>query len=189
MLIRHKCDVPSCVNPDHLELGDIQANSDDMVERSRQCRGERCHTAKLTEDDVIDIRTVHALGGNIYAISVAYGLTWETVRACVEGRTWKHVAGPVRLIVAVMSVAALCVLQSCNQSPIPINPSPGNNCGVGAYQECPDHGCCLAYYEECTPYHMCRYVGEGPMFGSGRDGGVRERPELTPAEAMKEAPR
>ena len=35
MLVLHKCDVPSCCSPDHLFLGDSQANMSDMARKGR----------------------------------------------------------------------------------------------------------------------------------------------------------
>lgn len=35
MFVRHKCDNPPCINPDHLEIGTPAQNSRDMVERNR----------------------------------------------------------------------------------------------------------------------------------------------------------
>lgn len=41
MVIRHKCDTPCCVNPDHLLVGTVKDNSRDAVERGRVAHGER----------------------------------------------------------------------------------------------------------------------------------------------------
>jgi hypothetical protein len=56
MVVRHKCDNPRCINPEHLELGTPQDNVRDMVERNRQAKGSRTGGAKLTEKDVIQIK-------------------------------------------------------------------------------------------------------------------------------------
>lgn len=37
----HTCDNPWCINPDHLYIGTIDDNIDDMIERGRSNRGER----------------------------------------------------------------------------------------------------------------------------------------------------
>src|SRR4051812_21046615 len=39
--IRHKCDVPRCVNPEHLETGTIRQNADDRITRGRGNSGSR----------------------------------------------------------------------------------------------------------------------------------------------------
>ena len=57
-MICHHCDNPSCVNPKHLYMGTGFDNNSDTVERGRAKRktGGRCSWAKLTEEDVKEIR-------------------------------------------------------------------------------------------------------------------------------------
>lgn len=60
LVIRHKCDNPNCINPNHLEIGTIQDNVDDRVKRGRQShlgsKGEKNGRAKLTQLQVDEIR-------------------------------------------------------------------------------------------------------------------------------------
>lgn len=57
LLVRHKCDNPSCVNPEHLEIGTQVDNMQDCKERGRMsmppvARGTENHKTKLTEEQV-----------------------------------------------------------------------------------------------------------------------------------------
>ena len=55
--VLHKCDNPSCVNPDHLFLGTQQDNVTDMIQKNRHNhRGEANGKAKLNDDKVREIR-------------------------------------------------------------------------------------------------------------------------------------
>lgn len=96
--VRHKCDNPSCVNPDHLEIGTQADNMKDMVERRRQSKGEahaikfrgsRHGRAKLTDDDVRKIRMDSRKNVQIAA---DYGMAAWTIGAIKRGKAWKHIA-------------------------------------------------------------------------------------------------
>lgn len=56
LFVLHDCDTPECVNPAHLYLGTQADNMRDKVSRDRQTKGEQVSTAKLKEDDVLEIR-------------------------------------------------------------------------------------------------------------------------------------
>lgn len=57
MVVRHKCDNPACINPEHLELGTQKENIQDCIKRNRfhTCKGGNQLT-KLNTKDVLEIR-------------------------------------------------------------------------------------------------------------------------------------
>ena len=52
----HKCDNPSCVNPNHLFVGSPRDNMQDKVSKGRHTFGEKHPNAKLTNSEVLEIR-------------------------------------------------------------------------------------------------------------------------------------
>ena len=89
MHVRHTCDCPQCVNPDHLVLGTHADNMGDLRERGRAYRapGAANMAAKLTEDQALavmqDARTCEA-------IALEYGISPATVDSIRNGHSWKH---------------------------------------------------------------------------------------------------
>lgn len=57
----------------------------------RVVRGERCHSAKLTEPDVVLIRKLASSGVPISDLAHQFGIAKVNVRKVVQGRNWKHV--------------------------------------------------------------------------------------------------
>lgn len=93
MIVRHSCDNPGCVNPDHLLVGTKLDNSRDMVERGRSCKndGERNPSARLTADQA---RAIFVDPRNQGAIAAAYGIHRTTVNLIKCGKSWaKETAG------------------------------------------------------------------------------------------------
>jgi hypothetical protein len=63
----------------------------DKVAKGRQARtGAKVHWSKLSEDDVIDIRTVAAFGGTPAGIAAAYGVAQQTIADALSRRTWNR---------------------------------------------------------------------------------------------------
>jgi hypothetical protein len=96
----HKCDNPSCVNPDHLWLGTAKDNLADMVQKNRHyqknkpwllARGERNGASKLNEESVSEIKSRIANGQSIRSIALDFGISKTTVDSIKRGTLWGHV--------------------------------------------------------------------------------------------------
>ena len=85
--VLHKCDVRSCVNPDHLFVGTHADNMRDRQEKGRQAKGEHSGLSKLTERDVMAIAK-SSLGSR--KLAAVYGVNKSTIQDVRRGRTWKH---------------------------------------------------------------------------------------------------
>jgi hypothetical protein len=106
--ILHKCDVRSCVNPQHLFLGSIADNMLDKVQKGRQAKGETsgrkkhperyCHGtdapgAKLNEEIVHEIRKKmqQRTPGLVTALAKQYGVSRAVISEVAARRMWAWV--------------------------------------------------------------------------------------------------
>jgi hypothetical protein len=88
VLVLHRCDVPSCVNPDHLFLGTHQDNADDREAKGRSVAGAR--PRDLPTAVVIGIRQLFKEGIRQADISRKYGVTNVVVHNIVRGKTYQE---------------------------------------------------------------------------------------------------
>jgi hypothetical protein len=87
----HTCDTPACIEAEHLFAGSAKENNADCVAKERHARGEAVNTAKLTEEQVLEIRRRRSTGEGSSALALAYGLSRSTVKRICSGRYWRHV--------------------------------------------------------------------------------------------------
>lgn len=85
--VLHRCDNPSCVRPDHLFLGDHEANQKDKMKKGRGCRGESHGMSKLSEETVREIRASSAPDKEL---AKQFGIEFNYVNAVRNRRVWKH---------------------------------------------------------------------------------------------------
>jgi hypothetical protein len=88
MLVRHTCDNPICVNPEHLVLGTHKDNRQDVIDRERE--GD-CTPYKITEDDVREIRKLSAAGLGILPIAARFKVGKSQVSRIIRRERWAHV--------------------------------------------------------------------------------------------------
>jgi hypothetical protein len=104
MNVLHHCDTPRCVRPDHLFLGTQKDNVHDCFNKRRNpvlingpgLMGESHGMAKLTEEQVIDIRSRYISGVNKYnpsnrqELAEEFNITPNHVWQVKKGNVWKH---------------------------------------------------------------------------------------------------
>ena len=92
LFVCHRCDNPSCVNPDHLFLGTPADNMRDRGNKGRgkdQC-GEKNSSAKLTNAQVIEIMALHNDGARNIDLAKEFGVAPQTISAIVCGHNWAN---------------------------------------------------------------------------------------------------
>jgi HNH endonuclease len=95
--VLHKCDNPPCVRPSHLFLGTKKQNMVDAARKMRMRHGERHHSAKLTREDVREIREKYIPHRyTLSTLSKEYGVSLQVVWDIVKYRIWKTVSGSSR---------------------------------------------------------------------------------------------
>ncbi len=117
----HKCDNPKCCNPTHLFIGTPKENSEDMVKKGRALFGDRnpsriyperrprgnnhwtklkpayllvgCKNpkAKLSEEDVLEIRRLRNKGKKIKYLSIRFGVSETNIKDIIYRKTWIHI--------------------------------------------------------------------------------------------------
>lgn len=85
LYVCHKCDNPRCVNPEHLFLGTAKQNCQDMLSKGRRAHWK----AKLTLDDVMEIRTLHESGESATSLAEQFNISAGHASQIIRGKVWK----------------------------------------------------------------------------------------------------
>lgn len=108
--VSHRCHRRACVEVKHLYLAPHRENMAHSARDGRMAtgarhgrsttptvwpRGESIPGSKLTAADVVEIRRCHQprkRGAGVVVLARRFGVSRETVRAIINGKTWTHVS-------------------------------------------------------------------------------------------------
>jgi hypothetical protein len=88
--VRHLCNTPSCVNPDHLEFGTYKEQYNDRRLAGTDNDGYKCVTSKLTEDNIKRIRELSGVQSQS-CLASQFGVTQAHISSIVKRKVWKHI--------------------------------------------------------------------------------------------------
>jgi hypothetical protein len=90
LCVLHRCDNPPCVRPDHLFLGTRAENNEDKLQKRRHAYGSGHAHAKMTEEQILEIRAKFASGISQAELASQYGLGRPAINLIVRRKVWKH---------------------------------------------------------------------------------------------------
>lgn len=98
LFVCHKCDVPNCINPDHLFLGTAKDNVQDMISKGRKApsafsgkNGEKHSQAKLNVTQVIEIKEMLNKKVSFSKIASLFNVSKSTIGSIKCGKNWSSV--------------------------------------------------------------------------------------------------
>jgi hypothetical protein len=125
LFVLHHCDTPACCNGVHLFRGTNKQNMEDAQQKGRVVSGDRHHfrlrpetapfgkrngkythpesrspgekngSAKLTEENVMEIRSMYRVGQlSQQQIADLFGINQTAVSAIISRKTWSHLPPP-----------------------------------------------------------------------------------------------
>jgi DNA invertase Pin-like site-specific DNA recombinase len=91
MYVCHACDNVACVNPNHLFLGTQKQNLQDMASKGRSTWGEKNPMAKLTEEQVKEIKQGFAAGKTDTEIAKQFSMSRQGINNIRNNKLWSYI--------------------------------------------------------------------------------------------------
>lgn len=88
LYVCHRCDNPTCVNPDHLFIGTQNENLRDAATKGRMPRGSSHWNARFTEDE---IRSIRASDLSQNRLAEQHGTSQQVISKIRLRQRWAHV--------------------------------------------------------------------------------------------------
>lgn len=87
----HMCDIPICINPEHLFLGTHSENMKDALRKKRHPREENHYNAKLNTEMVKSIKNLLRNKLSLRKIAKLYNVSASAINSISLNRSWKSV--------------------------------------------------------------------------------------------------
>lgn len=96
LFVLHRCDIPACVNPEHLFLGTILDNNRDMCSKGRhnkiaKAKGGAHGMSKLTSEEVSEIRDSRASKIGVRELASRYSVSMAQISRIALKQSWRHI--------------------------------------------------------------------------------------------------
>ncbi len=89
----HRCNNPTCCNPDHIYDGTPLTNASDreLSGRGRRLMGEAQWQSRLTDAQAIEVRRIYSKGGkSIESLASDFDVGRSTIQRIVSGKSYRH---------------------------------------------------------------------------------------------------
>ncbi len=92
-VVIHSCDNPICCNPSHLRIGSQSENRKDCVSKGRQAKGNNHGKIKLSDEDILAIRSQWIRRVNTRALAQKYGVHTGVISSIGSGKYFRSKIG------------------------------------------------------------------------------------------------
>jgi len=88
ILVCHRCDMPSCINPDHLFLGTYKDNNSDARMKKRNVSKPHAYKRKLKYEQVLQIIELSKQGVSRKELEKKFNVGQNCISKILIGKSW-----------------------------------------------------------------------------------------------------